>query len=253
MTLSADNLLVQGFWSGPLTTMERLSMRSFLSNGHEFHLYSYGEIKGIPEGAVLCDAAEIVPESEVATFRCAAQFSDYFRIALLYKKGGWYVDLDTICLQAFQFYVDYCFYRDQDESTISFAVSKSPAGSPLMQHCYDYLAQMDPEDRARLDWQEIGSDFACGAVEFFKMTQFAQPGYVFDPIHWTRVRDLINPVAKWDLSRSYAAHLFHAAWNKGPHDSSGKGFDLGHKLSDDLDTDVSYHSDCLYEQLKRRS
>jgi hypothetical protein len=121
-----------------------------------------------------------------------------------------------------------------------------------MAHCHQYLSAMSIDDRACISWQEIGSEFAVGAVEFFKMTQFAQPGYVFDPIHWTRAHDLINPAAEWDLSRSYAAHLFHAAWNKGPQDRAGKGFDLGLKLADDLDTDATYHPDCLYEQLKAR-
>lgn len=250
--MDPSNRIVQGFWSGPLTTMERLSMQSFIANGHRFELFSYENLTGIPEGVVLCDAAEIMPEEEAETFRCAQQLSDQFRISLLLKRGGWYVDLDTICLRPFDFPVGYVFYRDYDESTISFAVSKAPFGSPIMRHCHDYLSQMTSEDRARLNWQEIGTEFVVGAVEYFGLTAFAQPGYVFDPVQWTRVREVVDPEVKWDLSRSYAVHLFHAVWNDGPQDRSGKGFDLGKHPGLRLDTDATYHPDCLYERLKSR-
>lgn len=252
MTLSADNRVVQGFWQGPITTMERLSMESFLQNGHDLHVFSYGPLDGVPAGVIVKDAREVMSESEAETFRCPAQLSDFFRIALLYKLGGWYVDLDTVCIQPFQFSEDFCFYRDRDESTISFAVSKAPAGSDLMRHCYTYLAAMSPEERSNLPWQAIGSDFACGAVEFFHLTRYAQPGYVFDPVQWQRARMVVDPIVKFDLSRSYAVHLFHAAWNDGPADRTGKGFDLGQRPGPRLDTDGEYHPDCLYSQLKRK-
>jgi hypothetical protein len=254
-TLSPDNLVVQGFWSGPITTMERLCIASFLQNGHRFDLYTYNprEVQSVPPGNVhIKDAREILPESEIVTFRCVQQLSDFFRISLLLKKGGWYVDLDEVCLRPFEFETDYVFYRDYDESTISFAVSKAPLNSPIMAHCHQYLSAMSIDDRACISWQEIGSEFAVGAVEFFHLTAYAQPGYVFDPVHWTCVYDLVNPEAKWDLSKSYAVHLFHAAWNDGPVDRMGKGFDLGRKSGPRLDTNDKYHPDCLYEQLKKK-
>jgi hypothetical protein len=37
-----SNRIIQGFWTGPLTTMERLSMASFVQNGHKLHVFSYG-------------------------------------------------------------------------------------------------------------------------------------------------------------------------------------------------------------------
>ena len=89
-------------------------------------------------------------------------------------------------------------------------------------------------------------------IEFFgfslKEKFFADQGGVFH---------LIVAVAYiWaalDLADSYSIHLFHAAWNNGPEDSTGEGFDLGRRLwGAKLDTDAAYHSDCLYEKLKRR-
>ena len=249
-----DNRIVQGFWHGaPLTTMERLSMQSFVHWGHEFHLYVYdGNMKGVPNNVHLHNAAEIMPESKIDTFRCAQQMSDYFRIALLYKCGGWYSDLDNVLLKYLDFESEFVFYRDHDESTISFALSKAPAGSALFKHCYDFLRNMPSEDRAHLDWQEIGSDFACGAVEYHQMTGFAKSGRTFDPVHWENVRTVVDPTVKWDLNDSYSVHLFHAAWNAGPKDKTGRGFDLGQRPGVPLDTDREYSPECLYEQLKER-
>ena len=256
--IDASNQVIQGFWSGPITTMERLSMQSFLANGHEYHLYAYpGGIpnpEAVPAGVVILNAEEIVPQARVETFRCSTHFSDFFRASLLLKKGGWHSDLDNVALMPLGFPEPYCFYRDQDESTISFALSKAPPGSPLMQYVYSYIDRLTQSELDQLSWQAIGPDFTHGAIEHFQLTQFAQPGYRFDPVHWSRARDLINPAADppFDLSRSYSCHLFHAVWNGGPQDRCGRGWNLGQDLDARMDTDGEYHPDCLYEKLKRR-
>ena len=80
---------IQGLWVGPrLSTMERLSIESFLRNGHEYDLYTYGPVDGVPRGAAVLDAAAVVPQALVAEFRCgggpcAAAISDAFRFKLL--------------------------------------------------------------------------------------------------------------------------------------------------------------------------
>jgi len=253
MTLSPSNLIVQGFWTGPLTTMERLSMASFIANGHCYALYCYDVPAGVPAGVEVRDAREILPESEAATFRCPQQFSDWFRIKLLLDKGGWHSDLDNICLRPLDFPAPYVFYSDHDDSTISLALAKAPAASPLLQHCHDYISSLTADERSRLPWQAIGSDFICGAIEYFKMTEFVQPGYIFDPVQHEHIRSLVDPAAEFDLSRAYSLHLFHAAWNDGPQDSTGEGFDLGRRLwGQRLDTNAQYDLNCLYEKLKAK-
>jgi hypothetical protein len=252
MTLSADNLVVQGFWHGPLTTMERLSMRSFLANGHEFHLYSYYDLEGVPSGVIVEDAVEILPYSRLADFRCPQQFSDLFRIALLHQRGGWYSDLDNVCLRPLDFAEPQVFYRDFDESTVSFALSKAPAGADFLQAALDHVNRLTPAQLASLPWQAIGSDLACGVVNAFGLDRFAAHGVTFDPVRWDRARLVVDPAATWDLADSYSLHLFHAIWNAGPSDRQGKGFDLGQPAGPWLDTDAEYPANCLYEQLKRR-
>ncbi|HET7290318.1 MAG TPA: hypothetical protein VFJ67_07775, partial [Thermodesulfobacteriota bacterium] len=60
---SADTTLpvIQSMWIGSeLSVMEQLSIISFLSNGHSYHLYTYNEVKNVPEGVTLKDANGII-------------------------------------------------------------------------------------------------------------------------------------------------------------------------------------------------
>lgn len=97
---------IQSLWVGdPLSNLEKLCIRSFLDNGHEFHLYVYDDVQGIPAGATVKDANEIIPSREIFYTRkkYVAPFSDWFRYALLAKRGGVWVDMDTICIKPFDF------------------------------------------------------------------------------------------------------------------------------------------------------
>jgi mannosyltransferase OCH1-like enzyme len=105
-------MIVQGLWvGGALSTMERLSISSFLANGHDYHLYVYRDVSGVPEGATIRDASTIVSESRIGNFSWLAEFSDLFRYALLLERGGIWADLDVICLRPFRIRAEYLFPR----------------------------------------------------------------------------------------------------------------------------------------------
>jgi hypothetical protein len=64
----------------------------------------------VPVGVRLKDANKIVPKKDIFYFtksdisyfkkRDIAPFADYFRLKLLYEIGGWYCDVDTVCLSS---------------------------------------------------------------------------------------------------------------------------------------------------------
>ena len=94
--------IIQSLWiGGSLSKIEQLCINSFLKNNHEFHLYTYGEVQNIPEGTTVKDANEIINSSEIFTYNGGsyAGFADWFRWELLYKKGGFWVDTDVICIK----------------------------------------------------------------------------------------------------------------------------------------------------------
>ena len=94
---------VQSLWiGGDLSTMERLSAQSFIKQGEEYHLYTYGDVGNIPPGVVVCDANEILDESEIFTYKNGSYsaFSNLFRFTLLEKCGGYWADTDLICVRS---------------------------------------------------------------------------------------------------------------------------------------------------------
>jgi mannosyltransferase OCH1-like enzyme len=129
------NRIVQGLWIGPeLSAMEQLSIASFLRNGHEYHLYVYGEVKNIPVGKKVKDGdEEILPVSMIFQYRrekSYSAFSNFFRYRLLLERGGWWVDTDTICLKPFRFEEEYVFSSEKLDGAdfINSGVIRVPRG-----------------------------------------------------------------------------------------------------------------------------
>ena len=85
----------------PLALWERCSLQSFADHGHEITLYAYGPL-ALPKGVTLGDASTIISNDEKDLFfagapRMFAQFSDLFRLEMMVRHGGWWVDTDVIC------------------------------------------------------------------------------------------------------------------------------------------------------------
>ena len=56
------------------------------------------------ERSTTFDAAEILLQDKIATHGGSyAMFADMFRYLLLYLKGGWWSDLDMLCLRPWNF------------------------------------------------------------------------------------------------------------------------------------------------------
>ncbi|MGI9297604.1 MAG: hypothetical protein ACR2QC_06880 [Gammaproteobacteria bacterium] len=53
--LAPDNKVINGLWISPdgkpLSNMERLCIYSFCANGHDFHLWAYGDLPNVPKDA----------------------------------------------------------------------------------------------------------------------------------------------------------------------------------------------------------
>ncbi|MBC7489894.1 MAG: hypothetical protein H7240_07930 [Glaciimonas sp.] len=92
---------VHMFWAyGNLSKLEILCAKSFIQSGYDLLFWSYEKINNLPEGAILRDAGEILPEHRVFKYQNGsyAGFADLFRYAVLCKEGGLWADTDVICL-----------------------------------------------------------------------------------------------------------------------------------------------------------
>lgn len=109
--------IIQSLWiGGTLSKMEVLSIKSFLDNGHEYHLYTYDLVTNVPDGAIVKDGNEILNKNEIFRYKngSVSAFSNLFRFTLLFKKGGYWVDTDLICLKPFKLDQDIVIVTEPD-------------------------------------------------------------------------------------------------------------------------------------------
>jgi hypothetical protein len=232
--------VVQGLWIGSrLPTMQRISIASFLARGHEYHLFTYTAVEGVPKGVVLRDAAEILPENLV--FRdnlenTYAAFSDYFRYRLLLGQGGIWVDTDQICIKRFDFDSPYvfsseCTREDPCGPVPNGGVIKAPKGASVLEYADGVCRAKDPQ---ALAWAEVGPKLVAEAIRMFDLEDYVMPPASFCPLHWWRFRDVLLPRRTLEFSpKTYAVHLWYAIW-----------------LRNGVDPDAAFHPDCVYEQWK---
>ena len=207
-----QNEPIQSLWiKGRLSTMERLSIKSFLDNGHEFHLYTYEDVEGVPEGVQIKDARTILPESRIFTYQqdgfgkgSYSGFANLFRYQLLYDRGGWWVDCDVVCLRPFDFAEGSVIASGWEPSTPNFptnCVMKTSPGDPLMAYCLEAFEGLDV---AGIKFAETGPDLVAKAVADLGMEQYVAPWYTFCPIGYRQVKEFVSPPER----------LFSTRWTK---------------------------------------
>jgi hypothetical protein len=243
-----DNKIIQGMWLGPtLTTIQKLCIRSYIDNGHEFHLYVYEDVKGIPEGTVVKDGNEILHISNRERVKYNAHFSDRFRTKLIFAKGGWYSDMDEICLHALDAEAPYVFIdeyrydgsrrsRTETERLVNCCLFKAPTGCLFLEHVIEAQENMDALSLPKYSI-ELGPVLFRKAIPVFKFEKYVAPPEVYDCIGPDELKAFISPGMTWIISQARTAHLRMSYWAP---ETGG------------FDPDATYPPDSLFEQLKRK-
>jgi len=232
--------IIQGLWVGDsLSNMEKLCMRSFLENGHPYHLYTYNDVEGVPEGVKILDANQIIPRERVFLTggvdnkprTSLAGFSDLFRYKLLLDRGGWWVDTDFVCLKPFDFTTPYVFTGDGDSISPGFVKVPAP-NDPMIKQVYDVAEKIYGPD---MKWGGISGLIKCGVV-FHQLY-----GYKLDPQLFLSVNrhELLSHALgerlKTIISQAYTIHCWNEDWR-----------------ANGLDKNGQFPSGSLYEKLLRR-
>ena len=254
--------VIQSLWIGKeLTLLEQLSIASFLFHGHAFHLYAYDDIAHVPEGTQLKDAGEILPEKNIFAYNGGsyAIFADWFRWALLYKKGHFWVDTDVICLKPFEFDTDIVFGLESDNLVASGVLGFPPGHElcALLENCCKNPNRFLPYDswktkkkklkrkilgkgRSDIGWGEAGGPKGfTEALKYFNLMDFAKPFTYFYPVHWSNWNAVFDETLSEDLDLFSDTHSIHL-WNEMIR--RRKGFDKN----------AAFPQKSLFEQLKRR-
>lgn len=240
----ASNQIIQSLWIGEsLTNNEILCIKSYLKNGHDFHLYTYNEIHNLPKGLTQLDANEILDSSLIFkdSYKGYASFSDWFRFKMLFQLGGWWVDMDAICIQYFDIKEQYCFSTEKDRENkrkVNIGAIKSPAGAEYLKECLDYIEEeksLCDEDNIVVPWGSFGPALFENVLKSYDSESFIKHPDVFCPIDYFNIESLINSSGYTLKEETLSIHLWNEVWNR-----------------ESLDKNASYAKDSIYEWMKTK-
>jgi hypothetical protein len=183
--------VIQTMWIGPrLSVMEQLCIRSFLRNGHPFHLYAYEDIEGVPEGTVVLDGNEILPASRI------------------------FLDTDMVCLAPFDFGREQVFSSEgiNGRRHVSCCALRFPPGSAAMQYAWDTCQTMDP---AELKWGQSGPGLAQRAAQACGLEDAVAAPEVFCPVHFSQWETMLDgSISHQFVEATRGVHLWNELWRR---------------------------------------
>ena len=244
--------IIQSLWIGkPLSKLEQLSIKSFLDNGHEYHLYIYDPVDNIPEGTIVKDGNEILDKNEIFYYKngSVSAFSNLFRFTLLFKKGGYWADTDLLCTKYFKFEEDFVISSEPDKnyehSTINAGLLKFKINSKeALEGIMIQRKQKMEILNGNVAWSS-GPKTVSKIVEKFNLEKYVLPWQgicnctwfdfqsIFDPYYKPNEK-IINKVE--DIPEQMVCiHLWNEILRR-----------------NNIDKNISFHPSCLYEIYKKK-
>lgn len=203
---------VRSLWIGDrLSTLERLTIASFLAHGHPFELFVYGKVANVPPGVRVRSGAELVPAERI--FRHSAGpgegsvtgFANLFRYRVLLDLGEWWTDMDVVLLRPLEFGRDYVFGWEE-EGSVGNALLRAPRGSEFARSCYERTSELIPD----VEWGQTGPSLVTERVLALGLEANAESPQAFYATPWERWRSLMEPEAPRLESDRFAIHF----WNE---------------------------------------
>ena len=230
---------LHSLWVGPkLQYLERLCLASAKAAGHEFTIWSYepDKLQHVPPGTDLRDAAEVMPQERLLRYRdsgSVALGANLWRIELLNKGLGCWVDMDLIFLRPFDFGQEYIFgweYEDWINNAVLMAPQDSkmvadlkeipqpnrrppwygPKRSLLFYWSLLKNGKMELED---YPWGTFSAGLVTHVVKRNKLAKYASAPEVFYPVRWKDARTVYEPaevVEAMLTEETRTVHLWHS-------------------------------------------
>lgn len=208
------------FWHGKaLSLYERCSLLSFVQKGFYVQMWAYQPFE-VPDTVTLCDASTILPATDLQKYTQAgkkgdlAAFSDAFRYTLLKKQGGWWFDMDMLCLKPVSE-----FERQFDERqpiVIGRLDDHSLGGAVLrinQKHLIDRIIRETEDQGSEFAWGEIGPKLLTRIVQSEKLDSFVANEKLFYSVHANSALELILPASLEKISSlctdSFTLHFYN--------------------------------------------
>ncbi len=147
------------FWHGPLDALRLLCLRSQVDAGHKVTVYSFDPIARLPDGVGNAEAEAILPHAFAEKLRptgpdgvwrdwTTLQFSDFFRIRLMARSEGLWLDADVLLLKPIEINPTKPFFAWERRRQLGNSVLYLPAHDPIVQAFEELMEQ----DELEPDW-----------------------------------------------------------------------------------------------------
>jgi hypothetical protein len=219
-----EKKIIQSLWVGnSLSNLEILSIKSYQKFNNEFHLYIYNNIDNIPKGVIIKDANKIVPKEKIFKYtdqNTYSGFSNYFRYKLLYLMGGYWTDIDIVCLKDFDYKNEHVFCLEKTailrfwKRDINNCFIKSPKNSKIMKYCYEYCDKLDVK---KIKHGETGPKLLTKIVPAFKNENIKiLKSYIINPVPYDHIKRVIKKNGNLNnvIRKSNCIHLYNDVWRR---------------------------------------
>lgn len=235
---SASSMLFTSLWVGDeLPPMSCLCIKSFLDYGHDFQLFCYKKYENIPIGVKLRDARDILPEEAIfrdMSHNSFAPFADWFRMKFLSEEGGFWVDMDVVCLKR-EIPTSEIWVCKQSDSEVAVGAmrfpihhpvptalanlandpaSPAPWDTPAEERDKEILRRRVPDIRERrrqVSWGFCGPQGLTRALKHFGLYEQAAPPSQMYPVSWGNWQALYNGEVQLSspaMEKAWCIHLW---------------------------------------------
>ena len=140
------------FWHGPMDALRQTCLRSQLAAGHKVTVYSFDAIPGLPEGVANAEAEAILPHGFSEKLRppqpdgswrdwTTLQFSDFFRMKLMAKGLGLWLDADVVLLKPIEIDPAKPYFAWERSRRLGNSVLYLPRQHPIVTAFEELMAQ----------------------------------------------------------------------------------------------------------------
>jgi hypothetical protein len=131
------------FWHGPLDKLRLICLRSQVAAGHKVTVYSFEPLGQLPDGVANAEAEAILPHAFSEKLRppqpdgtwrdwTTLQFSDFFRMRLMARNAGLWLDADVLLLKPVEIDETKPFFAWERPRQLGNSVLYLPSGDPIV-------------------------------------------------------------------------------------------------------------------------
>jgi hypothetical protein len=143
---------VVSFWHGPLDALRLTCLRSQIAAGHKVTVYSFDPLGQLPDGVGNAEAEAILPHAFAEKLRptgpdgvwrdwTTLQFSDFFRMQLMARNEGLWLDADVLLLKPVEIDPAKPYFAWERPRQLGNSVLYLPATDPIVTAFKDLMAQ----------------------------------------------------------------------------------------------------------------